>query len=69
MRGEDPFPGVGRQDMERRIDGARLGRTNSEIARMRLIDGECYADIGAAVGYDRRTVARRMEWIVRKLQE
>lgn len=50
--------------MERRIADARLGRTNSTIARMRLIDRMDYADIGAEVGYDRTTVSRRMKNII-----
>lgn len=50
--------------MERRIADARLGRTNSTIARMRLIDRMDYVDIGAEVGYDRTTVARRMKNII-----
>lgn len=50
--------------MERRIADARLGRTNSTIARMRLIDRMDYADIGAEVGYDRTTVSRRMRTII-----
>lgn len=64
---EDPFGGVSTQEMEQRIASARLGRVNTQIARLRLIDRERYADIGAAVGYDRRTVARRMAGIVRQL--
>jgi len=65
---DDPFPGVGRRDMERRIDDARLGKTDRTIARMRLLDGEYYDDIGAEVGYDRRTVARRMNRIISALK-
>lgn len=65
---DDPFPGVGRRDLERRIDDARLGRTDRTIARMRLLDGEYFADIGAEVGYDRRTVARRMDRIIEALK-
>ena len=63
----DPFDGVSTQDMEQRISSARLGRVNTQIARMRLIDREHYADIGAAVGYDRRTVSRRMTNIIHQL--
>lgn len=64
---DDPFDGVTTTEMEQRIASARLGRTNTQIARMRLIDREHYADIGAAVGYNRRTVARRMTRIVQQL--
>lgn len=50
--------------MERRISDARLGKTNTAIARMRLIDRMDYVDIGAEIGYDRTTVARRMKNII-----
>lgn len=50
--------------MERRISDARLGKTNTTIARMRLIDRMDYVDIGAEVGYDRTTVSRRMKNII-----
>lgn len=50
--------------MERRISDARLGKTNTTIARMRLIDRMDYVDIGAEVGYDRTTVSRRMRNII-----
>lgn len=53
--------------MERRIADARLGRTNTAIARMRLIDRMDYVDIGAEVGYDRTTVSRRMRDIINTL--
>ena len=62
--GGDPFPGVGTAEKERRIADARLGRTNSTIAHMRLIDRMDYVDIGAEVGYDRTTVSRRMRTII-----
>lgn len=64
---EDPFDGVTTQEMEQRIASARLGRINTQIARMRLIDRENFADIGAEVGYDRRTISRRMAHIVHQL--
>ena len=63
----DIFEGMRTEEMEARILAARLGRVDTKIARMRLIDREYYADIGAAVGYDRRTVARRMQDINRRL--
>jgi hypothetical protein len=46
------------------IDDARLSSVDAQIARMRLLDRAYYSDIGAAVGYDRRTVARRMAGIM-----
>lgn len=63
----DIYEGMSTKEMEARILDARLGRVDTKIARMRLIDREYYADIGAAVGYDRRTVARRMQSIIRKI--
>lgn len=64
---DDPFPGLGRSEMEKLIDEARLGKTDRVIARMRLLDREYFEDIGAEVGYDRRTVARRMDRIIQTL--
>lgn len=49
---DDPFSGISTEEMYERINAARLGRVNTQIAKMRLIDREKYADIGAAVGYD-----------------
>ena len=46
----DIFEGMSTEEMETRILAARLGRVDTKIARMRLIDREYYADIGAAVG-------------------
>lgn len=63
----DIYEGMSTKEMEARILAARLGRVDTKIARMRLIDREYYADIGAAVGYDRRTVARRMKGIIRQI--
>lgn len=63
----DIFEGMSTKEMEARILDARLGRVNTKIALMRLIDREYYADIGAAMGCDRRTVSRRMKDINRKL--
>lgn len=67
----DPFPGVSADEMEQMISRARLGRINGQIARMRLIDGEDYADIAAA--FDKRdhisrtTASRRMKGIIEAL--
>lgn len=60
----DPFAGMGRTALAGMIDDARLSRVDAQIARMRLLDRAYYSDIGAAVGYDRRTVARRMAGIM-----
>lgn len=55
----DPFAGIGKAEMARRIADARLDSRDALIAQMRLIDRMHFADIGAEVGCDRRTAARR----------
>lgn len=60
---KDLFPGVGRAELQARIEDARISPTDREIARMRLLDCEAWADIGAAVHMDRRTAARRLDRI------
>jgi hypothetical protein len=68
---EDPFPGVSDAEMEQMISRARLGRINGQIARMRLIDGENYADIAASFDerdhISRTTASRRMRGIIAAL--
>ena len=68
---EDPFPGVSDDEMEQMISRARLGRKNSQIARMKLIGRETDADIAAAFEerdhISRTTVGRRMKRIVAAL--
>lgn len=61
--GDDPFEGIGRAAMEARISDARLGKTDRQIARMRILDREAWVDIGAACHCDRRTAARRFNRI------
>lgn len=67
----DPFPGVSDAEMEQMISRARLGRVNGQIARMRLIDGENYADIAATFDerdhISRTTASRRMKGIIAAL--
>lgn len=55
----DPFRGVGRAEMEAKIANARLSKRDARIVRMRLLDRAYFVDIGAEVGCDRRTAARR----------
>lgn len=68
---DDPFPGVSDAEMEQMISRARLGRINGQIARMRLIDGEDYADIAASFDtkdhISRTTASRRMKGIIAAL--
>jgi hypothetical protein len=54
--------------MRRRIANARLGKTNTVIATMRLIDKADFADIGAAIGYSRYTASRRYNDVVEQLK-
>lgn len=65
---EELFSGMEPDELDRLIVRANLGRVNTQIARMRLIDQEHYADIGAAVGYDRSTVSKRMPGIVARMK-
>ena len=55
---DDPFEGIGRSEMERRIADARLKERDAHIARLRLLDRMYFADIAAEVGCDRRTASR-----------
>ena len=68
---DDPFPGVSTSEMEQMISRARLGRVNGQITRMRLIDGENYADIAASFDerdhISRTTASRRMKGIIAAL--
>ena len=68
---DDPFPGVSDAEMEQMISRARLGRVNGQIARMRLIDNEDYADIAASFDehdhISRTTASRRMKGIIEAL--
>lgn len=70
---DDPFPGVSDAEMEQMISRARLGRINGQIARMRLIDGEDYADIAASFEakdhISRTTASRRMKGIIAALNK
>ena len=65
---DDPFPGIGTAEMRRRIADARLGKTNTVVATMRLIDKADFADIGAAIGYSRYTASRRYNDVVEQLK-
>ena len=71
MRG-DPFQGVSADEMEHMISSARLGRKDSKIARLKLIDRltdiETSAEFEARERVSRTTVARRMKGIVAALQ-
>jgi DNA-directed RNA polymerase specialized sigma24 family protein len=63
MRNYNEFPQLARMASPRRselIALACLSRTDETIARMRLIDGCDYADIGAAVNMDRTGVSKRL---------
>lgn len=59
----DEFAGMGRAALAARIEDARISPTDRTIARMRLLDRQAWADIGAEVHCDRRTASRRFERI------
>lgn len=63
MRNYDEFPQLARLTSSTKSDLialACLSRTDEAIARMRLIDGFDYADIGAEVHMDRTGVSKRL---------
>ena len=67
MRNYNEFPQLTRMPVNRRaeiIALAGLSRRDETIARMRLIDGDDYADIGAAVNMDRSGVSKRLHGII-----
>ena len=67
MRNYREFPQLTRMPVHRRaelIALAGLSRHDETIARMRLIDGDDYADIGAAVNMDRSGVSKRLHKII-----
>lgn len=68
---DDPFPGVSDAEMEQMISRARLGRKDSQIARMKLIDRETDVEIAASFEerdrISRTTVGRRMKRIIAAL--
>lgn len=59
----EDFEGLGRAALAARIDDARIRPQDRTIARMRLLDRQAWADIGAAVHCDRRTASRRFDKI------
>ena len=72
MRNYNEFPRLARMRREQKSDliaGACLSKQDAAIARMRLIDGMDYADIGAEVGMDRTGASKRLRnTIVPKLE-
>lgn len=63
MRNYNEFPQLARLTSHRKselIALACLSRTDETIARMRLIDGFDYVDIGAEVNMDRTGVSKRL---------
>lgn len=67
MRNYSEYPQLTRMPAHRRaeiIALAGLSRSDETIARMRLIDGIDYADIGAAVNMDRTGVSKRLRNII-----
>ena len=67
MRNYREFPQLTRMPADRRAEVialAGLSKPDETIARMRLIDGIDYADIGAAVNMDRSGVSKRLHNII-----
>lgn len=67
MRNYKEFPQLTRMPVYRRaelIALAGLSRHDETIARMRLIDGDDYADIAAEVNMDRSGVSKRLHKII-----
>lgn len=63
MRNYNEFPQLARLNKPQRtelIALACLSRTDETIARMRLIDGVDYIEIGAEVNMDRTGVSKRL---------
>lgn len=56
-----------RDQIERLIHEANLGREDSELARLYLIEGLPQIDIAAEIPMDRSTVSRRMKRIMARL--
>lgn len=51
------------------IEQASLGRENTEIAKLYLIDRVPQIDIAAELGCERSTISRRMPGIIVQLEE
>lgn len=67
MRNYNEYPQFRRMTPNRKselIALAGLSRTDDTIARMRLIDGVDYIDIGCEVGMDRTGVSKRLRNII-----
>lgn len=54
-------------DWENLINDTTLNDENKLIAKMRFIDEECLEDISAKVGYTRKTVSKRIKYILGKI--
>lgn len=51
------------------ISRSNLGKTDSKIAKLWLIDGLLLADIGAEMGFDRSTIGKRVHNILEKIEK
>lgn len=65
----EPFRKVSLSKMEFAITEANLGRENTAIARLRLIDKIPQIDIAEELGIDRKTVSDRLEIIYSRVEE
>ena len=63
--GEFPqFSRMSAEELDILLLKARLSARDRTIARMRLIDRECYADIAAEVAMDRSAVSDRLRHVI-----
>ena len=63
------FQRVLRSKMEAAIFEANLGRENTEIAKLRLIDQIPQIEIAEELGIDRNTIADRLQEIYEKVEQ
>lgn len=57
-----------KKEVFRIILESNLGKENEKIAKLWLIDGMYLADIGAAIGYERSTIGKRLPKILYQIK-
>lgn len=60
--------GLLKSELETVIDQANLGREDTEIAKLYLIDQIPQIDIAIECGYDRSTISKRIKEIVTRVE-
>ena len=66
-RTTEPFECLDAEQIGGLIKRARPGKINAKIAWMRLVGRYLFVEIGAEIGMDRRTVARRYDDTIRRM--